>query len=534
MWSRHSMMMFNLGVILLAVVLSVMGTRPSYANSADNLGKPHALTQSQSLRDALLSTNRKMSCDIGLVTDVGHINDGTFNQYTYEGLVRAQNDFDLQLRYIESNRPSNYEPNLRQLANEGCRMIFAVGFIMSDVLRTVASDYPGTKFAIIDSRIDPPLDNVRGTAFNLYDSGYLAGFLAGMMTASNTIGVVAGPVIPPVTQYRDGFEDGALASNSQITVLVEHINSFNDPAAGAAAALAMVTQGTDIIFGIAGRTGAGAITAAAQAGAWVIGVSIDEYYTTFQGGSRPGSDRLLTSAVLRVDNAAYYTVRDMIDGSFSGGNVVYDITTDGVGLAPFHGAAGSVPQDITDSLAAVVNTAKIVTATIGPGGGALVSTDGNVRIEIPPVALASTLDFTYAPQPEEHVSSHASVNRFFEVVAEEANASSKQANGVTDVSYNLTIRYSNAEIDQLTESSLSVHWWSGIQWTRIPSQVNTSTNTVTASVAQYGRFAVLGAAGRLYFPLVAMPAMVSDSRRNDAIPSLPLSFIPNMGQQRAQ
>ena len=166
---RHIMVMINLAVaVLVAAGLSIAGNRPSFASAAGNIDESDALAQPPSAGDnALFSTSRKTACDIGLVTDVGHINDGTFNQYTYEGLVRAQNDFNLQLRYIESNRPSNYEPNLRQLANEGCLLIFAVGFIMSDVLRTVAADYPETKFAIIDSWIDPPLDNVRGTAFNL-------------------------------------------------------------------------------------------------------------------------------------------------------------------------------------------------------------------------------------------------------------------------------------------------------------------------------------------------------------------------------
>jgi basic membrane lipoprotein Med (substrate-binding protein (PBP1-ABC) superfamily) len=129
-----------------------------------------------------------------------------------------------------------------------------------------------------------------------------------------------------------------------------YIDSFTDPARGKAAAESQIAEGADVIFGAGGPTGSGGILGAAQQGVWVIGVDTDEYFTTFKGGAEAGVDKLLTSAVKRVDVAVYTAVKDAQAGTFEGGTAVFDASNNGVGLAPFHDAESAIPQEVKDRL----------------------------------------------------------------------------------------------------------------------------------------------------------------------------------------
>ena len=126
--------------------------------------------------------------------------------------------------------------------------------------------------------------------------------MAALLSESGVVGVVGGREdVPPVVRFVNGFISGASRVNPDINVLSVYNPSFTDPAAGRSAAEQFLGEGADVIFGAGGQTGSGGITAAAEAGAWAIGVDQDEYFTTFGGGSAPGSDRLATSAMKRVD-----------------------------------------------------------------------------------------------------------------------------------------------------------------------------------------------------------------------------------------
>ena len=165
-------------------------------------------------------------CDVGYVTDLGHIDDGTANQGAFEGLMRAKLDFGIDVRWIETQRPTDYEANLRQMVSQGCGLIISVGFIMIEPTEEVALENPSVKFAIVDGYSDSTLSNLLALTFDYYDVGYLGGALAGLMTESNVVGIVAGLQIPPVINLRTGYEAGAEATNPAITVLGAPI-SFN-------------------------------------------------------------------------------------------------------------------------------------------------------------------------------------------------------------------------------------------------------------------------------------------------------------------
>ncbi len=287
---------------------------------------------------------------VGLVTDVGKVNDGTFNQYAYEGMLRAAEEFDLPNAFIETQQPPDYEKNVQQFVDEGYNAIVTVGFMMGETTQKMAQANPDVKFAIVDFSYDPAIPNVMGLVFREDQAGLLAGALAGMMSESKTVGIVAGMEIPPVKKFRNGYENGVKYVCPDCNVIGVYIDSFTDPARGKSAAESQIAEGADVIFGAGGPTGSGGILGAAQQGVWVIGVDQDEYFTTFKGGQEAGADKLLSSAMKRVDVAVYTAIKEAYQGTFQGRTALFDAAVNGVGLAPFHDTESAVPDDVKAKL----------------------------------------------------------------------------------------------------------------------------------------------------------------------------------------
>jgi basic membrane lipoprotein Med (substrate-binding protein (PBP1-ABC) superfamily) len=290
---------------------------------------------------------------IGLVTDVGKVDDGTFNQYAYEGMMKAAEEFGLETAFIETAQPTDYEKNVEQFALEGYDMIVTVGFMMGETTQKMAEKYPDIKFAIVDFAYENYPDNLQGMVFREDQAGFLAGALAGLLSESKTVGIVAGMEIPPVKKFRNGYENGVAYVCPDCEVIGVYIDSFTDPARGKTAALSQVAEGADIIFGAGGPTGSGGILGAAQEGVWVIGVDQDEYFTTFKGGEADGADKILSSAMKRVDNAVYNAISTAAMGTFQSGTALFDAANDGVGLAAFHEAESAIPAEIQARLAEI-------------------------------------------------------------------------------------------------------------------------------------------------------------------------------------
>jgi basic membrane lipoprotein Med (substrate-binding protein (PBP1-ABC) superfamily) len=290
---------------------------------------------------------------VGLVTDVGKVDDRTFNEAAYMGMVRAAKEFGMKSAFIETQQPTDYDKNIEQFAAAGYDLIITVGFMLGDATKKMAEKYPKVRFAIVDFAYDPPLDNVVGLVFAEEQAGFMAGALAGLMSQSKTIGMVAGIEIPPVIRFRKGYEAGVKHVCADCEVLGVYIDSFIDPARGKTAAMSQIDEGADVIFGGGGTTGSGAILGATQAGVWAIGVDQDEYLTTFKEGRTPGADKLLSSAMKRVDNAVYGALKQEVEGKFSGGTVKFEVRNGGVGLAPFHQSEASVPDAVKTQLEAI-------------------------------------------------------------------------------------------------------------------------------------------------------------------------------------
>ncbi|MCQ3939350.1 MAG: hypothetical protein DPW18_20240 [Chloroflexi bacterium] len=289
---------------------------------------------------------------IGLVMDAAGPNDLSFNYMAYQGVLQTKTAFGILSTLYLSSDNTEYQSNLERCADEGNGLCFAVGFSMGDAILNAATARPGTNYAILDFSWDTPPANLRGIQFDAKQVGYLAGTLAGKMSVTGDVGVVAGMEIPPVIAFVEGYRNGAQCSGN-IDVLVNYTGTFGDPAVGEAAAADMISRGADVIFAAAGPTGNGAILYSAQNGVWSIGVDTDQYLSVFDDGGVAGSDKLLTSAMKRLDTAVYMTTQDHLNGIFTSGTVIYGLDDNGVGLAPFHETDPVIPQAVKDELDAI-------------------------------------------------------------------------------------------------------------------------------------------------------------------------------------
>ena len=262
---------------------------------------------------------------IGLITDVGGVNDGSFNQSAWEGLEKAGEELGVEVNYLESATDADYQPNMETFVDEDYDLIISVGYMLADATREAAEANPDTKFAIIDdSSIDLP--NVTSLMFKAEQASYLVGYVAGLTTKTNNIGFVVGMTNETMNQFGYGYCAGAIDANPDITVQQFNANSFADSATGKTMANTAITNGADIVFQAAGATGLGVIEACQEAGVYAIGVDSDL--------SSIAPKTVLTSAMKRVDNAVYDAVQELIDDKLEGGVQTFDLAAGGVDIAP--------------------------------------------------------------------------------------------------------------------------------------------------------------------------------------------------------
>jgi basic membrane protein A len=292
---------------------------------------------------------------VGLVTDVGTINDKSFNQSAWEGVQLAEQELGAKVQFIETTDARDYDKNIATFGDAGYDVIVTVGFALGEATIANAAIYPDIKFIGLD-QFQPwefdddasnDLANIAGLGFPEDQAGFLVGALAAMMTQSHKIGAVCGTdVIPPVWRFGEGYRSGAtyadgINGTTTEVLVVYHSDvgidkAFTDPEWGAVTATAIMDQGADVIFGCGGITGNGAITAAAQADAYVIGVDTDQYLTLPEA-----APRMLSSALKLMSPGVFDLIKAAQDGTFTSGNVTGD-----AGYAPFHDLESEVPVEV--------------------------------------------------------------------------------------------------------------------------------------------------------------------------------------------
>lgn len=276
--------------------------------------------------------------NLGMVTDLGGIDDRSFNQGTYEGIVRFANDNNMGTecyKYLQSTADADYIPNLSQFAEEGLDLIIAPGFLFEDAMKTVADQNPESKFVIIDSVVDKP--NVASAVFAEQEPSYLVGIAAAMKAkeaGKKVVGYIGGMDFDVIQRFEAGFEEGVHSVDPEIQVLVDYADSFIDPTIGGQLAQKQFNAGAYVIFHAAGATGNGLIAEAKarrEAGedVWAIGVDVDQYEV---GKMSNGESAVLTSALKRVDVASYTFAKKVLEGTFKSETILFNATNDGIGI----------------------------------------------------------------------------------------------------------------------------------------------------------------------------------------------------------
>ena len=301
---------------------------------------------------------------IGLVTDVGKVDDKGFNQAAWEGVEAVKGELGATTKYVETTDPKDYAKNIKQFTDAKYDVIVSVGFLMTDATRAAGKANPNTKFIGFDQFQKDEVPNVTGLIFHEDQAGYAAGYLAGLMTKTNKIGVVLGQEIPPTQAYAAGYENGSKASNPAVTVSkVYHpagSTGFNDPVWGAGEAKKMLSQGADIIFGAGGNTGNGALgevakTSGAGDKLFCIGVDLDQWDTL------PAAHPCLITSAEKHEKAGIGDLLKQIKNSTIKPGNFYGTA----GISPFHDFDSKVPADVKTKVADVVT--KLADGSLATG-----------------------------------------------------------------------------------------------------------------------------------------------------------------------
>lgn len=293
-------------------------------------------------------TSDEVLC-VGLVTDVGEVDDKSFNQSAWEGVQMAEQELGATVKFVETKDAKDYGSNIALFAEEGYDVIVTVGFALTEATLQAAAQYPEIDFIGVDQfqSTDAPAANVAGLIFPEDKAGFMAGALAAQLSESGTIAAVLGTdLIPAVVAFNEGYKSGAAYINPDINLITTYHPggldvAFTDPEWGATTAAQAIDQGADVVFGAGGKTGNGAlIETAGHPGVYCIGVDSDQWETVPEA-----HPCLVSSAMKLITPGVFDLVTASTEGSFPGGNYLGE-----VGLAPFHDFDAEVPQEIKDRL----------------------------------------------------------------------------------------------------------------------------------------------------------------------------------------
>ena len=301
---------------------------------------------------------------IGLVTDVGGLNDKSFNALADKGRQDAQAQLIVDTSVTQSNQQADYVPNLTKYAQDKYDLVIGVGFLMQNAIWKVAKQFPNVKFALIDGAPQDDagktenLPNVANLFFKEQEAGYIVGVIAATMALNkvgaathNTVCSMGGLSIPPVDRYIAGYQDAVKTVSPTTKILNGYSQDFVDQQKGIEIGKSHISQGCDILFQVAGGSGIGYINAAKAAGVYAIGVDAD------QASVAPGT--VITSALKKVDVAVFQTVRAVRLGTFKAGDNTFNAANDGVGFGALDKIVPANAKAAADQALADIKSGKI-------------------------------------------------------------------------------------------------------------------------------------------------------------------------------
>jgi basic membrane protein A len=331
-------------VAMLACVAALAACGSSSSNSSSSSGGGSGSSGSSSSSSSSSSGNYK----VGLVTDIGGLNDHGFNHLAYEGLQQAESQLGVKGTVLQSTSGADYIPNLTKLAAAGNKLVIAVGYLMAAPLEKVAMQYPKTHFAIIDSPGGTAPDtakNIEGIDFAEQEAGYPAGYLAGLYLKAHgytTASSVGGQSIPPVTLYIAGYQAGVQAADPSAKLTNAYSQNFTDESSCKELALNQIQAGSKVVFQVAGGCGLGVISAGVSTKTQVIGVDADQSYLS--------STYVLTSAEKKVNTGVFTAIKDLQHNTFSS-NLQENINNGGVGIGKIDAAGAPFEAQVNKVIA---------------------------------------------------------------------------------------------------------------------------------------------------------------------------------------
>ncbi len=346
-------------VTLIAVLLTACTSAVPSSTATDAPSTKIPPTKALATVKPTVSKDSESINKVCLVPGIGSINDGTFNQYAYEGMQTIVTDYKITSNYFISASASDFGPNIKKCLESGAQVIITVGFDTVEETTKAAIANPKLFFIGVDHFVANGPKNYVGIQFREDEVAFLVGYMAGLVTKSKVVAGVYGKPFPPLVKFRHGYEQGvALAAKKlgkPIKVLGVYLDSFSDPKAGAAAAKQFINEGADVIFGAAGFSGTGAILFAAEQAVYVIGVDQDEYYTSFKSGKMVGAKYIISSAMKHVNVGVYDMLSVLVEGNikdFPGGsNYILSVENNGISFANRH--ESDIPNEVYDQVAEI-------------------------------------------------------------------------------------------------------------------------------------------------------------------------------------
>jgi basic membrane protein A len=295
---------------------------------------------------------------VGMVTDIGQLEDKSFNEFSWKGVQDGAKAIGGTATAVVTKDTADYAANIQSLVDQKFDVIVTVGFLIGTDTLKAAQANPTIQFFGIDQFVaDPAPANYQGLLFAENQAGYLAGIVAANITKTNKIGAVGGvSAVPPVVAFIKGYEAAAKAEKPNIQVIINYTESFTEPEKGDASAKAMISQGADVIFQVAGLTGAGALRAACSANVWGIGVDVDQYL------SLPDAQKcIVTSAEKKLEIAAADALKRWKSAGKQTGNFFNDAKNNGIGVSPIRnttlpaGVQAKLDKALADMKAGTLN-----------------------------------------------------------------------------------------------------------------------------------------------------------------------------------
>ena len=294
---------------------------------------------------------------VGMITDIGGVNDQGFNQSAWEGLVAFHETTGSVTTYVESHKADEFVPNLISLAENGYTLCWGVGYQCADALIKAAEDYPGVNFAIIDNEYVNAPDNVTSVTFRAQEPSFIVGYIAARATKTSKVGFVGGVEGDVIAQFQYGYMAGVAYANKQqhtnVKVSVAYVGDFVSDSVGASLADEMYENGCDVIYAAAGGAGLGVIESAGRTDNFVIGVDKDQSYLD--------PAHVLTSGLKKVDVAVLRVSQDYAQGISIGGRTLsFGMTEGAVGIPESHENYDDEIYDEAIALCDLIKAGKLV------------------------------------------------------------------------------------------------------------------------------------------------------------------------------